>query len=154
MRTINIAAPVLLPALLLTGCVTTTVASRTWGPEGDPNAAAWVRYGRVDSIRETVVRQRGDPAAGAAAGALIGGILGSVVGGHPDHHGSAAGAFFGAVGGAMVGAAASQGGPDTVTYEVWVRFDDGGYESFVYAPPIPFAVGDRVSLTPQGLARQ
>ncbi len=151
MRTIHIAAPLLLPALLLTGCVTTTVATRTWGPGADPGAN-WVRYGSVETIRETVVRQRGDPAAGAAAGAVIGGILGSAFGGH-GHHDSAAGAVFGAIGGAMVGAAASQGGPDTVTYEVWVRFDDGGYEPFVYGPPLPFRVGDRVSLTPQGLAR-
>ena len=162
MRTIHLAAPLLLPALLLSGCVTTTVASRTWGPESDPNAGGWARYGRVESIRETVVRRQGDPAAGAAAGAVVGGILGSVIGGHGHydrwghawHHGSAAGAVFGAIGGAMVGAAASQGGPDTVTYEVSVRFDDGGYETFVYAPPIPFRVGDQVTLTPQGLARQ
>jgi outer membrane lipoprotein SlyB len=152
MRTIHLVAPALLPAMLLSGCVTTTVASRTWGPAGDPNAV-WVRYGQVESIRETVVRQQGDPAAGAAAGAIVGGILGSVIGG-PHHHGGGAGAFFGAIGGAMVGAAASQGGPDMITYEVWVRFDDGGYETFVYAPPVPFRIGDRVSLTPQGLARQ
>lgn len=149
MRTIHLAGPVLLPALLLSACVTTTVTRRTWGPESDPNAAAWVRYGSVESIRETVVQQRGDPAAGAAAGAVIGGLLGSAW-----HHGHPGGAIVGAIGGAMVGAAASQGGPDTVTYEVWVRFDDGGYEPFVYGPPIPFRVGERVSLTPQGLARQ
>ncbi len=150
MTTIRLVAPALLPALLLTGCVTTTVASRTWGPDGDPNAAGWVRYGTVASIRETVVHQQGDPGAGAAAGAIIGGLLGGAMG----HHDHAAGAVFGAIGGAMVGAAASQGGPDTVTYEVWVRFDDGGTEPFVYAPPLPFRVGDRVSLTPQGLSRQ
>ncbi len=146
MTTIRLVAPALLPALLLTGCVTTTVASRTWG---EPDAAGWARYGTVSSIRETVVHQQGDPAAGAAAGAVIGGLLGSTW-----HHGDPGGAIFGAIGGAMVGAAASQGGPDTVTYEVWVRFDDGGYEPFVYAPPLPFRVGDRVTLTAQGLARQ
>ncbi len=146
MTTIRILAPALLPALLLTGCVTTTVASRTWGPEG----ASWVRYGTVETIRETVVQQQGDPAAGAAAGAGIGGLLGGAM----SHHDHAAGTIFGAIGGAMVGAAASQGAPPTVTYEVWVRFDDGGTESFVYAPPLPFRAGDRVSLTPQGLARQ
>ncbi|MGA9652556.1 MAG: hypothetical protein WBV96_01465, partial [Polyangia bacterium] len=58
---------------------------------------------------------------------------------------------FGAAGGAAVGAAASSGSSERVSYEVWVRFQDGGYQAFVYAGPPPFRPGDPVALTPHGL---
>src|SRR5512139_4243881 len=98
----KIARPVallVLPALLLGGCVTTEYRTQTWGP--DPYAAQWARYGHVESIRENVRSQQGDPGAGAVAGAIIGGLL---FGGH-----SPAQTIAGMMGGAMVGAAASQG---------------------------------------------
>src|SRR4029453_13671578 len=60
-----------------------------------------------------------------AAGARRGGAGGSV-GGLTGGHGPAA--VVGAVGGAAVGAAASQGGAEHRTYEVFVRFDDGGQQ--------------------------
>ncbi len=159
MRPAHFTALALVPALLLSACVSTTSTTRTWG---DPNGSAWARYGRVESIRETVRRQEGNPAGGAIAGALIGGILGSAIGGHTHYDrwgnaynsGSGAGAVVGAVGGAMVGAAASQGSSEERSYEVLVRFEDGGYETFVFGGALPFQVGDAVSLTPQGLARQ
>jgi outer membrane lipoprotein SlyB len=146
-------------ALLLAGCVTTTTRSTTWS---DPYGGNWARYGRVESIRETVRSQQGDPAAGAVAGAIIGGLLGSTIGGHSHvdrwgrvhHHASGLGAVAGAVGGAMVGAAASQGQAEDRTYEIFVRFDDGALETFVYQNVLPFRVGDPVALTAQGLARR
>lgn len=149
----------LVPALLFSACVTTTASSTTWG---EPYQAGWVRRGRVESIRETVVRRDGNPAAGAVAGAIVGGILGSAIGGHTRYdrwgnayyHGSESGAVVGAVGGAMVGAAASQGSPPQHAYEVFVRFEDGGHEAFVFQGALPFQVGEAVSLTPQGLVRQ
>jgi outer membrane lipoprotein SlyB len=133
-----------LPALLLGGCATTTYQSTTWTDQG--YAQGWARYGRVESIRETVRTTQGDPAAGAFAGALIGGLL---FGGH-----NPAQAFAGMAGGAMVGAAASeaQNAQDRI-YEVFVRFDDGGLEPFVYQNVLPFRAGERVALTAQGLAR-
>ena len=157
MRNAHIAAALLVPAVLSSACVTTTTTTRTWGPE----TAGWVRYGRVESIRETVRRQEGDPGAGAVAGAVVGGLLGSVLGGHAHYgrwgrgyyHPSLAGAAVGAVGGAMVGAAASQGGGEARHYEVFVRFDDGGLERFVFEGGAPFRVGDPVNLTAEGLAR-
>jgi outer membrane lipoprotein SlyB len=153
----RLALALLLP-LALTACVTTTTTTRTWS---EPYAGDWARYGRVESIRETVRRHEGNPAAGAAAGAVLGGLLGSVIGGHGHHdrwgnvhhHGSAAGAVVGAVGGAMIGAAASQGSSEERFYDVFVRFDDGGTEAFLFHAPLPFQVGDPVSLTAQGLAR-
>jgi outer membrane lipoprotein SlyB len=148
----------LLPAVLLSACVTTTTRSTTWGA---PHGGEWARRGQVEQIRETVTRQQGDPAAGAVAGAILGSLIGSSVGGHTHvnrygrvvHHGSGAGALVGAIGGAMVGAAASQGSAEQRTYEVLVRFEDGGAETFVYQGALPFQVGDPVQLTAQGLAR-
>ncbi len=150
-------AAAMLSPLLLAACVTTSTTS-TWS---DGYSGEWARYGHVESIRETVRRQEGNPAAGAAAGAVIGGLLGSVMGGHTHYDrwgnayrsGSAAGAVVGAVGGAMVGAAASQGSSEERYYDVYVRFDDGGYEAFLAHDPLAFRVGDPVALTSRGLQR-
>jgi outer membrane lipoprotein SlyB len=147
----------LLPALLATGCVTTATTTRTWTDPG----AEWARYGRVESVTEVVQRTQGNPAGGAVAGAIIGGLLGSAVTGHTDydrhgrayHHGDAGGAVVGAIGGAVVGAAASQGSSESRTYEVNVRFEDGGVERFVYAGAPPFGSGEPVVQTPRGLQR-
>ncbi len=152
------ASPALLLPVLLGACVATTTSTRTWG---GPAETAWARQGRVESIRETVTRQQGDPAAGAVAGAIIGGIIGGAVTGHSHvdawgnvhTHANPAGTVVGAVGGAMVGAAASEGSAELRRYEVFVRFDDGALESFAYDGALPFAVGDPVVLTQQGLAR-
>ncbi len=133
-----------LAVLPLAACVTTTTSSTTWGEDGSAYAQGeWARPGHVESIRETVQRQQGDPAGGAVAGAMIGGLLGSMVDG--PH------AVAGAIGGAMVGAASSQGGGEHRSYEVFVRFDDGGRERFVYEDALPFRTGDSVQLTPRGL---
>lgn len=150
----------LVPALLLPACVTTRTTTRTYGdPYAGGPSGDWVRYGRVESIREVVQRQEGNPGAGAVAGAVIGGLLGSAIGGHTHYdrwgyahrHGSGAGALVGAVGGAMVGAAASQGSSEQRRFEVYVRFEDGGVERFIFPGPPPYRVGDAVSLTPRGL---
>jgi len=152
-RTLALLAPALLSA-----CVAASTTTRTWG---DPQGGGYARAGRVESIRETVHRWQGDPAAGAAAGAVVGGLLGAALGGHGwydrwgryHHRGSAGGAVVGAVGGAAVGAAASQGSGEERTYEVVVRFDDGGYQTFAFQGGVPFQVGEVVVLGPQGLAR-
>jgi outer membrane lipoprotein SlyB len=146
--------------LLSTACVTTSTSSTTWG-EGAERQPQWERVGYVASIRETVQRQQGNPGAGAVTGAVVGGLLGSSIGGstHYDqwgrahHHASGAGAVAGAIGGAVVGAAASQGSTEHRTYEIFVRFDDGGAETFVYGPPLAFSVGDEVRQTTRGLER-
>jgi outer membrane lipoprotein SlyB len=145
MKTARLAALLVVPALLLGGCATTSYQTTTWG--NDPAAGqGWARYGQVESIRETVRTTQGDPGAGAVAGALIGGLL--FGGYHPAQ------TFVGMAGGAMVGAAASQAanGQDRL-YEVFVRFDDGAVERFVYQNVLPFRSGERVALTAQGLSR-
>lgn len=146
-------------SLVAGGCVTNRTTTRTWGEPYD-SAQAWQRPGHVESIRETVQRDEGNPAGGAVAGAVIGGLLGSVLGaethydrwGYAHSHPSAAGALVGAAGGAMVGAAASQGAAERRWYEIFVRFDDGGLERYVYEGYPPFQVGQPVSLSPGGLA--
>ncbi len=138
-------AALALPALLLSACVTTSTTTRTWG---EPYGQGWARYGRVESIRETVQRQQGDPGGGAVAGAIIGGLLGNAMSGG---HGGAT--VAGAIGGAMVGSAASQGAAEQRLYEVHVRFDDGALETFVYQNVLPFRVGEPVALTANGLER-
>jgi outer membrane lipoprotein SlyB len=148
----------LLAPALLSACVTATTTTRTFGE--DPGAA-YGRAGRVESIRETVTRYQGNPAAGAAAGAVVGGLLGAALGGHGwydrwggYHYGGNPGAaVVGAIGGAAVGAAASQASGEERVYEVVVRFDDGGYQTFAYRGGTPFEVGEVVLLGPQGLTR-
>ncbi len=143
-KTVRLAALLVLPAMLLGGCYATSYRSQTYG--GDPYAQQWARYGHVESIRETVRTQQGDPGAGAAAGAIIGGLL---FGGR-----SPAQTIFGMGAGAMVGAAASSGGSEDRFYEVFVRFDDGALERYVYQTVLPFRVNDPVVLTAQGLYRR
>jgi outer membrane lipoprotein SlyB len=159
MKTRRLLALVALPALVLGGCVTTTTRTTTWG---EPYGAGWARYGRVESIRETVRTQQGDPAGGAVAGGILGALIGSSFGGHSHvdrwgrvhSHGSGVGAVAGAIGGAMIGAAASEGQAESRVYEVFVRFDDGALEPFVYENVLPFRVGEPVVLTAQGLGRR
>jgi outer membrane lipoprotein SlyB len=138
MKTFRRIALFLLVAMM-PACATTTTASSEWG--GDPE---WVRYGTVTNVREVIQRREGNPAGGALAGAIIGSILGG---------GRGPGALVGAAGGAAVGAAASSGSSERRSYEVWVRFQDGGYQSFWYASYPPFRPGDAVALTPHGLYR-
>ncbi|MES1209438.1 MAG: hypothetical protein ABUS79_26160 [Pseudomonadota bacterium] len=125
-----------------TSCATTSTTTTTWT---DPGVAGYARFGWVQSVQETIQRTQGDPGAGAVAGALIGGFL---FGG-----GRGPGALAGAIGGAAVGAAASQGGSEQRIYHILVRFDDGGYGTFPYAEYAPFRPGERVVVTPDGLAR-
>jgi outer membrane lipoprotein SlyB len=131
---------VVLLVTLASACTTTSTLSTTWV---DPAAPGYTsRTGRVESVREIVRREVGNPAGGALAGALIGGFL---------FGGRGPGALIGAAGGAAIGASASQGWRESRTYQVLVRFDDGTYGMFVYAQFAPFGPGDLVVLTPQGL---
>lgn len=156
----HVAVLALVPALL-SGCVTATTTTRSWGAEGGPSYQPQARYGRVETVREVVRRYQGNPGAGAVAGGVIGALIGSSIGGHGHydrrgryhHHGNGAGAVVGAIGGAMVGAAASQGSAEERSYEVTIRYEDGGVETYTYPNASPFQVGDEVALTARGLER-
>jgi outer membrane lipoprotein SlyB len=122
---------------VLVGCATTQTTSTTWT---DPNG----RPGRVEAVQEVVQRTDSQPVLGAVAGALIGGAL----------FGGPRGNFmFGAAEGAALGAAASPDSSESRTYNVIIRFDDGGRGTFSYADYSPFRPGERVVWTAQGLLR-
>ena len=151
-------AALVLALAVLPGCVVTTTETRAWG--GPYGQQGYERRGRVDSVREVVQRQQGNPAAGAVAGAIIGGLIGGALGGgtrydrygYAHSYASGPGALVGAAGGAAIGAAASQGGGEERWYDVYVRFEDGGYETFTYRGTPPFRPGDPVVLGPRGLS--
>ncbi len=131
-----------LAAALAAGCATTSTESTTWTNQPEPVNAPM--YGQVESVRQVVTTVRGNPTGGAVAGGLIGGLL---------FHGSVASTLFGAAGGALVGGALSSGGSQTVAYEVYVRFDSGDTGKFTFRDSSPFAPGERVVLTRDGLFR-
>jgi outer membrane lipoprotein SlyB len=148
MTAMRLPALILAPALALTGCVHSYARTTTWGEDGYAAQNQWERTGRVTRVRETAYEQHGDPAGGAVAGAIVGGILGSALTG-----GRGGGALMGAIGGAAVGANASQGQARETVYEVTVRFDDGGVQTYAFRGYLPFRPGEEVRLTPQGLSR-
>jgi outer membrane lipoprotein SlyB len=133
MRSLRAIAFLLLVAAL-PACATTMTSESTWEAPPEPE---WVRYGTVTQVREVVQRTEGNPGGGAVAGAVIGGLL--------------TGRLFGAAAGAGIGAAASSGSEERRSYQVWVRFQDGGTQAFWYANFSPFRPGDSVALTPRGL---
>lgn len=133
MRSLRAAAFLLLVATL-PACATTMTSETSFEAAPEPE---WVRYGTVTQVREVVQRTEGNPAGGAVAGAIIGGVL--------------TGRLFGAAAGAGIGAAASSGSEERRSYQVWVRFQDGGTQAFWYANYSPFRPGDPVALTPRGL---
>jgi outer membrane lipoprotein SlyB len=134
--------PLLLASSLVApGCVTTTTTRRVLtdvAPQPE-------RTGRVESVQETVRRTEGQPGMGAVAGAVVGGLLGGMLTGRGP------GVAIGAVSGAIVGAQESQGSSEVRTYDVAVRFDDGGTRIFTFRGFSPFRPGQSVSLTPRGL---
>ena len=150
MRTAStLRAALLLLVALASACATTDTYSTTWTepvpppPPGAPYAGPYGRSGQVRSVQEIVQRTQGDPAGGAIAGALIGGLF---------FGGRGPGAVLGAASGAAIGAAASQGSAEMRTYQILVQFDDGATGAFNYPGYAPFWPGERVVLTPEGLA--
>jgi outer membrane lipoprotein SlyB len=121
----------------LAACATTQTTSTTWT---DPNG----RRGQVEAVQEVVRRTEGQPVLGALAGALIGGALLGGPGGN---------FVAGAAEGAAVGGATSSGSSESRTYNVIIRFDDGGHGTFSYDDHSPFRPGERVVWTAQGLLR-
>jgi outer membrane lipoprotein SlyB len=127
-------------AMLVTGvvggCATTT---RTTTTVSIPSSNLG-KTGQVVSVSETVERVEGNPVGGALAGGAIGGVL-------------FRGSLVGAAAGAATGAAVSRGSSERRAYEVQVQFDDGTVGQFDYVDYSPFRPGERVMITPSGLAR-
>jgi outer membrane lipoprotein SlyB len=140
MRTLRVVTMAV--SVLVASCFATTTTSTT---SGGPSPNVWVRPGRVEWIREVVQRREGNTVGGAVAGGLAGGLLGGALGR------SSTTAVVGALGGAVAGAAISRGKAEKREYEVMVRYQDGGYQTFVYEDRSPFRPGQTVVLTPEGL---
>jgi outer membrane lipoprotein SlyB len=118
------------------GCATTSRTTTTTSiPRADIGKA-----GQVVSVSETVERVQGNPVGGALAGGVIGGV-------------AFRGSPVGAAAGAATGAAVSSGSSERRAYEVQVQFDDGTIGQFDYVDYSPFTPGERVVITPSGLAR-
>jgi outer membrane lipoprotein SlyB len=119
----------------LAGCATTTRTITTTSiPAYDVG-----KTGQVVSVSEKVERVQGNPVGGALAGGLIGGAVFR----NP----------LGAAAGAATGAAVSRGSSERRAYQVYVRFDDGTNGRFDYIDYSPWAPGERVMITPNGLSR-
>jgi outer membrane lipoprotein SlyB len=119
--------------LVFAGCATT---SRTITTTSIPSADIG-KTGQVVSVREVVERVQGNPVGGALAGGLIGGVTFGRVG---------------AAAGAVTGAAVSSGSAERRAYQVQVQFDDGTVGRFDYVDYSPWGPGQRVMITPNGLA--
>jgi outer membrane lipoprotein SlyB len=131
--------PLCIAAVLATGAFGCATTSRTTTTTSIPSADVG-KTGQVVSVHETVERVQGNPVGGALAGGVIGGVL-------------FRGSTVGAVAGAATGAAVSRGSSERRAYQVDVRFDDGTVGRFDYVDYSPFGPGERVIITPSGLAR-
>jgi outer membrane lipoprotein SlyB len=120
----------------LAGCATTT---RTTTTTTIPSAEIG-KIGQVVAVHQTVERVQGNPVGGALAGGVIGGVL---------LRNSAVGAVAGAATGAAV---SNRRSSERVAYKVDVQFEDGTVGTFDYVDYSPFAAGQRVVITPSGLA--
>jgi outer membrane lipoprotein SlyB len=129
----------LLLSLSLSACATVDAGAYP------ASQGSWVMYGHVESVRDHLIHEHGDPGGGAVAGAIIGGVLGTALGGRGF------GTFVGATEGAMIGAEANSGGYVGRAFDVFVRFDDGSLRTFMFRDQLPFRPGDYVTWTEQGL---
>lgn len=105
----------------------------------------YASYGVVDSIQ--VVNSQSGPGgigAGTVVGGLIGGLLGNQVGGGTGRGlATAAGVVGGAVVGNQVEQRSRQGG---TAYQVGVRLDNGGYQTYTEESIGDLNIGNRVRI--------
>jgi outer membrane lipoprotein SlyB len=115
------------------------------GPAGQQGQGYYGSYGVVDSIQ--VVNTQSGPGgigAGAVVGGLVGGLLGNQVGGGTGRGlATAAGVVGGAVVGNQVEQRNRQGG---TAYQVGVRLDNGGYQTYTQESIGDLNIGNRVRI--------
>jgi len=106
---------------------------------------AYASYGVVDSIQ--VVNAPGGPGgigAGTVVGGLVGGLLGNQIGsGTGRGLATAAGVIGGAVAGNQIEQRTQQGG---TAYQVGVRLDNGGYQTYTQESVGDLNIGNRVRI--------
>ncbi|WP_353152942.1 glycine zipper 2TM domain-containing protein [Herminiimonas fonticola] len=140
----------LLSAIALIGCASPNYSDPGANryPQSYPQSSSTPAYnnyyGVIDSIQ--VVQQapdnRGVGVGGAVAGGVVGGLLGNQVG---KGSGRTAATAAGVVGGALVGSSIQRNNqPVRQLYQVNVRLDNGGYQSYTMENVADLRAGDRV----------
>lgn len=105
-------------------------------------AAKCNNCGQIASVSEIVTKGDGT-GLGAVGGAVVGGVLGNQVGGG---RGKDLATVAGAVGGAVAGNEIEKRAKSEKRYEIVVRLDDGGSQTFM-EPNLPsWRPGDRVKI--------
>jgi outer membrane lipoprotein SlyB len=106
---------------------------------------AYASYGVVDSIQ--MVNTPSGPGgigAGTVVGGLVGGLLGNQIGGGTGRGlATAAGVIGGAVAGNQIEQRTQQGG---TAYQVGVRLDNGGYQTYTQDSVGDLNIGNRVRI--------
>lgn len=105
-------------------------------------AAKCNNCGQIASVNEIVTKGDGT-GLGAVGGAVVGGVLGNQVGGG---RGKDLATVAGAVGGAVAGNEIEKRAKSEKSYEIVVRLDEGGSQTFI-EPNLPsWRPGDRVKI--------
>jgi outer membrane lipoprotein SlyB len=104
------------------------------------------RTGTVESVQE-VVEQKPNNGLGMIAGGLIGAGLGSLVG---AGNGRTVATVVGAVGGGYLGNEVQKDQTQMV-YQIGVHYDDGTWGTIRQSSPTGLRIGDRVSVTSNGI---
>ena len=104
--------------------------------------------GTITGIQE-IAKSGQASGTGAITGAVLGGVLGYAAGGSRNR---AAGTVVGATGGAIAGHMIEKKAASGKTFEISVRFDDGGSRTFMYDAIPAWNTGSRVKLVNGALA--
>ena len=134
----------LLPAVLLAGCMTRESANVYGRHEAGREQV--VRMGTVDAVRKVTI-EGSQTGVGGAAGAIGGGIAGGSVG---HGRGSAVAGVLGAVAGGVAGNAMEGGVTQKSGLEITVKLDSGEMRAIVQEADQPFEPGQRVRLLTSG----
>lgn len=145
----NAATITVFAAMALAGCANPNYSDPAANnyPQSYPqssSAPSYVAYGVIDSIQ--VVQQSSDNrgVGGAVAGGVVGGVLGNQIG---KGGGRTAATAAGVVGGALLGNSIQRNRQQVhETYQVNIRLDNGGYQSYAMDNVADLRVGDRVQI--------
>jgi outer membrane lipoprotein SlyB len=151
-----IAATMIVAAALVSGCAVpnyyTPAAAQPYPAISQPYPASSQSYSRVYGVVDSIQvvqtndgNSSGNGVVGTVLGGVVGGLLGNQVGGG---RGRTVATVAGAVGGAMVGNQIEQRN-NTQTrnaYQIVVRLDHGGYQTYTQESVGDLRVGNRVRI--------
>jgi outer membrane lipoprotein SlyB len=136
-----IAASLMLSSAILAGCASSSPPLGSTAPA----TAYSTGYGTVDSIQVVQTSSGNGSTLGTVAGGVVGGALGNQVG---EGRGRTAATVAGAIGGAMVGnqMGKNAAGTGNQVYQIGVRLDNGGYQTYQQEAVGDLQVGSRVRI--------